>query len=61
LVDELFRSFAPKLGGGDGPQASLRIVCGSELSPPVELELRDVLESEGCLLLRYGVGGGGAR
>ncbi len=59
LVDELFLSLAPKLGGG--PQTSLRIVCGAELSPPVELELRDVLESEGCLLLRYGVGGGGAR
>ncbi len=61
LVDELFLSLAPKLGGGADPGASLRIVCGPELSPPVELKLRDALESEGCLLLRYGVGGGGAR
>ena len=61
LVDELFLSLAPKLGSGSGPQASLRIVCGPELSPPVELELREALESEGCLLLRYSVGGAGAR
>jgi riboflavin biosynthesis pyrimidine reductase len=58
LVDELFLSLAPKLGGGSDPQASLRIVCGPELSPPVELELREALESDGYLLLRYGVGGG---
>jgi riboflavin biosynthesis pyrimidine reductase len=63
LVDDLFLSLAPKLGGGAGPRASLRIVCGPELDPPVELELREALESEGCLLLRYAVGGGpgGAR
>ena len=59
LVDELFLSLAPKLGGGADPQASLRIVRGPELEPPVELELREALENEGCLLLRYGVGGGG--
>jgi riboflavin biosynthesis pyrimidine reductase len=57
VVDELFLTLAPKLGAGTGPQASLRIVCGPELSPPLELELREALESEGCLLLRYGVGG----
>lgn len=61
LVDELFLTLAPKLGGGADPQASLRIVCGPELDPPVELELREALESNGYLLLRYGVGGGGAR
>jgi riboflavin biosynthesis pyrimidine reductase len=55
LVDELFLSLAPKLGGGADPQASLRIVCGPELDPPAELELHEALESEGCLLLRYGV------
>jgi riboflavin-specific deaminase-like protein len=54
-VDELFLTLAPKLGGGADPQASLRIVCGPELDPPVELELREVLESESNLLLRYGV------
>jgi riboflavin biosynthesis pyrimidine reductase len=62
LVDELFLSFAPKLGGGELPGQSLRIVCGPELDPPVELELLDVLESESNLLLHYRVGGvGGAR
>ena len=61
LVDDLFLSLAPKIGGGADPQSSLRIVCGPELSPPVELELREALQSEGCLLLHYGVGGGGAR
>ncbi len=61
LVDDLFLSLAPKLGGGADPQTSLRIVSGPELSPPVQLELREALESEGCLLLHYGVGGGGAR
>jgi riboflavin biosynthesis pyrimidine reductase len=61
VVDELFLTLAPKLGGGSDPRASLRIVCGPEFDPPVELELRDALESEGCLLLRYSVGGGGTR
>ena len=61
LVDELFLTLAPKLGGGADAQASLRIVCGPELSPPVELELLEALESDGCLLLRYGVGESGAR
>lgn len=55
LVDDLFLSLAPKLGGGADAQASLRIVCGPELSPPVELELHEALESEGCLLLHYRV------
>jgi riboflavin biosynthesis pyrimidine reductase len=61
VVDELFLTLAPKLGGGADPQASLRIVCGPELDPPLELVLHEALESEGCLLLRYGVGGGGER
>jgi riboflavin-specific deaminase-like protein len=52
LVDELFLSLAPKLGGGG--LAEPRIVSGPEL-PPVELELLDALESESNLLLRYGV------
>ncbi len=62
LVDELFLSLAPKLAGGADPGASLRIVCGPELDPPVKLELLGVLESQSHLLLRYRVGGaGGAR
>jgi riboflavin biosynthesis pyrimidine reductase len=55
VVDELFLTLAPKLGGGADHEASRRIVCGPELDPPVELKLCDALESEGCLLLRYGV------
>jgi riboflavin biosynthesis pyrimidine reductase len=58
VVDELFLSLAPKLGGGE-LAASLRIVSGPELDPPVELELLDVLESQSNLLLRYRVGGTG--
>lgn len=55
LVDELFLTLAPKLGGGADSGASLRIVRGPEFDPPVELELLDVLKSESNLLLRYGV------
>ncbi len=55
LVDELFLTLAPKLAGGAGSGASLRIVCGPDLDPPVELELLDVLANESNLLLRYGV------
>jgi riboflavin biosynthesis pyrimidine reductase len=65
LVDELFLSLAPKLGGGGiaadgggragGAREPPRIVSGPELDPPVELELLDALESGSNLLLRYGV------
>jgi riboflavin biosynthesis pyrimidine reductase len=55
LVDELFLTLAPKLGGGADSGAALRIVRGPEFDPPVELELLDVLKSESNLLLRYGV------
>jgi riboflavin biosynthesis pyrimidine reductase len=61
LVDELFLSLAPKLAGGDPAGEALRIVSGPELRPPAELELLAVLESESNLLLRYRVGGAGAR
>ena len=57
LVDELFLSLAPTLAGGD-PAAggeALRIVAGTELSPPLELELLSALESESHLFLRYAV------
>jgi riboflavin biosynthesis pyrimidine reductase len=71
LVDELFLSLAPKLGGGgdapaggaaSGPGSGaepLRIVRGPEFDPPIELELLGALESESQLLLRYRVGGAG--
>ncbi len=58
MVDELFLSLAPKLGGGELAE-SLRIVSGPELDPPVELELLDALESRSNLLLHYRVGGAG--
>ena len=57
LVDELFLSLAPKLAGGD-PAAggeALRILAGTELSPPVELELLSALEHDSHLFLRYRV------
>jgi len=57
LVDELFLSLAPTLAGGD-PAAggeALRIVAGTELSPPLQLELLSALESESHLFLRYRV------
>ena len=57
LVDELFLSLAPKLGGGGLTGESPRILAGPELEPPLELELLGVLESESQLLLHYRVGG----
>ena len=57
LVDELFLSLSPKLGGGGGPTGDppLRILAGEEFDPPLELELLDVLENDSHLFLRYGV------
>jgi riboflavin biosynthesis pyrimidine reductase len=62
LVDELFLSLSPLLAGGDPagdgnpahPEA-LRILAGPELSPPIALELRGVLEHDSGLFLRYSV------
>jgi riboflavin-specific deaminase-like protein len=50
LVDELFVTIAPKLGGGGGP----RMLEGS-LPGPVSLELLGLLEAEGELFARYRV------
>jgi riboflavin biosynthesis pyrimidine reductase len=57
LIDELFLSLSPLLAGGDPPAGgkALRILAGPELSPPVALELRGVLEHDSGLFLRYGV------
>ena len=52
VVDELFLTVAPLLGGGDPPRTA---TAGPALPEPARLELRSVLESEGELLLRYGV------
>jgi riboflavin biosynthesis pyrimidine reductase len=56
LLDELFLSLSPLLAGGEpaGGEA-LRILAGSELEPPVELQLRSVLNAGSSLFLRYGV------
>jgi riboflavin-specific deaminase-like protein len=56
IVDELFLSLAPKLGGGADAEAATRIVQGPAFDPPVELDLLDVLRGGSELLLRYGVG-----
>jgi riboflavin biosynthesis pyrimidine reductase len=57
LVDELFLSLSPLLAGGDPPAGgeALRILAGPELSPPIALELRGVLEHDSGLFLRYAV------
>jgi riboflavin biosynthesis pyrimidine reductase len=51
LVDELFLALAPKLAGGQHP---LTILSGPALEPPLDCELRSLLESEGYLFARYG-------
>jgi riboflavin biosynthesis pyrimidine reductase len=51
VVDELFLTIAPVLVGGHDP---LTILAG-ELPAPLGLELRQVLEHESTLLLRYAV------
>jgi riboflavin biosynthesis pyrimidine reductase len=56
LLDELFLSLSPALAGGEpaGGEA-LRIIAGSELDPPVGLELLAALREGSYLFLRYGV------
>jgi riboflavin biosynthesis pyrimidine reductase len=50
-IDELFLTLAGKLAGGNGPA----IVSGLELSAPLTLSLRWLLEQDGSLFLRYGL------
>jgi riboflavin-specific deaminase-like protein len=52
LVDDMFLTIAPKLVGGDEP---LTIVKGGRFGT-LMLELRSLVEVEGELYLRYGVG-----
>ena len=56
LADELFLSLSPYLAG-DEPSGgeALRILVGSVLEPPVELELVGAQQSGSHLFLRYGV------
>lgn len=52
VVDELFLTLAPKLGGGgQGPAIS----SGPELPEPQQLALRWLLERNNSLFLRYGI------
>jgi 5-amino-6-(5-phosphoribosylamino)uracil reductase len=53
VVDELFLSLAPLVVGG-APEVG--IVEGATLPRPLELELLGLLEDEGFLFLRYGIG-----
>jgi riboflavin biosynthesis pyrimidine reductase len=52
LIDELHLVYAPKLAGGEDP---LTILSGSELDPPIDLELITLHESGGYLFSRYAV------
>jgi riboflavin biosynthesis pyrimidine reductase len=51
-IDELFLTFAGKLAGGEGPA----IVSGLTLPDPLAVSLLWLLEQDGSLFLRYGVG-----
>jgi riboflavin biosynthesis pyrimidine reductase len=51
-IDELFLTFAGKLAGGAGPA----IVSGLSLPDPLALSLLWLLEQDGSLFLRYGLG-----
>lgn len=53
VVDELFLSTAPMLAGSAGERS---IVEGAALRAPHRLRLRWLLEHEGALFARYGVG-----
>ncbi len=56
LVDELFLSLAPALGGGGtSHDGALRILAGADFDPPLALALLGVLQSDSHLFLRYGV------
>lgn len=51
LLDELCLTLAPRLVAGDGP----RVLAGTELPRPRELELRHLLEEDGFLFCRLAV------
>lgn len=61
LIDELFLTVAPMLIEGDvesepeGGRSALSILSGPFLDPPVQLDIRSVLECESYLFLRYAV------
>jgi len=49
VLDELCLTVSPKLASGDAK----RILAGTPLPAPTEMQLRSVLEDEGYLFLRY--------
>ena len=61
LIDELFLTVSPLLTEGDvesepaGGASALSILSGPFLDPPMQLDIRSVLECESYLFLRYGV------
>jgi len=75
LIDELFLSISPLLAGGDdgpltgaelaerqrtpGDRSPLRILAGTALPSPMQLQLRSALEHDSHLFLRYLVRDGG--
>ncbi len=56
LLDELCLTLSPRLVAGDGP----RVLAGSELLPPLDLDLIHLLEDHGFLFLRLAVQSGGS-
>ncbi len=56
LVDELFLSISPTLAGDpEGDAQALRILAGTQLRLPIDLQLLGALHSGSHLFLRYGV------
>ncbi len=56
LVDELFLSLSPTLAGDPRADAqALRILAGTQLHPPIDLQLLGALHRDSHLFLRYGV------
>jgi riboflavin biosynthesis pyrimidine reductase len=56
LVDELFLSISPMLAGDpQGDTQALGILAGTQLRPPIDLQLLGALHSGSHLFLRYGV------
>jgi len=52
LIDDIYLTLAPKLGGGMEP---LTLISGPRFEPLLRLELRSLVEREGELFLRYGI------
>ncbi len=55
VLDELWLSLGPLLGGDDPAGPARRILAGRVFSPPVELDVLAVGNGDGDLFVRYGV------